>query len=361
MLSSAAKPPGWSLWRAPKAFVVLVLAVCLAAATSALPLSGLDVGTADRFVVLLVFAALSMLTCLRMERARQFLEGDAPDLAATWTFAAALCLDHVMAVAVVIVVYALQWSTQKKLHAGRFHRYVFSAGTVIIGVRVAQFAHNPALSAVLLVGANSVLIGAALIASGNPAGIRRMADLRAQATELVTIILGFATASLIEWHLLAGVATVPVIIGVQYVSLRRSVRQPSTIDSETGVLTARAWNALGDLRLRQVREAIVLQVLVTELGMRSLRQCAEVVRESVRPEDLIGRAADGFSVLVAEPGGSLLAQMLALQMQARLSSNGFDCYIGTAVTPDAGTSVDLQALTVTANAEVIVRAATAFV
>lgn len=359
MLSRAIHPASWTLRHAPSAFIGLTVAVWLASASSVLPLTGLDAGTMGRFAALAAFAAVATACCLRMERARKFLEAsDAPDLAAVWTFAAVLCLDHVLAVAMVIVVYALQWPGQRKVYVGRFHQYLFGAGTIIVGVRVAQFAHNPLLSAVLLVAANSVLIAVALIALGKPSDLRRMANVRGQATELVTIALGFVTASLITWHLLAGIVMVPVIVGVQYVSLRRSVRQPSTLDTETGVLTARAWNALGDLRLRQVREAIVMQVVIADMGMKSLQECVAVVRESVRPEDLIGRTMDGFSVLVAEPGGSLLGQMLALQMQARLAGNGIDGCIGIAVTPDCGSSVDLQGLTVAANAEVIVRAAT---
>lgn len=352
-------PGSWTLRQAPKAFIGLAAAVWLASAISVLPLTGLDATTLSRFAALVAFAAVAMAGCQRMERARKFIDtGDTPDLVATWTFAGVLCLDHVLAVAMVAVIYGLQWVPQRKAYVGRPHRYLFAAGTVVVGVRVAQFAHNPLLSAVFLVAANSLLIAVALVALGKPSDLRRMANVRAQATELVTIALGFATASLVTWHLLAGIVLVPVVVGVQYVSLRRSVRQPSTLDSETGVLTARAWNALGDLRLRQAREAIVMQVVVTELGMRSLQECVDVIRESVRPEDLIGRTMDGFSVLVAEPGGSLLGQMLALQMQARLAGNGIDCCIGIAVTPDCGSAVDLQGLTVAANAEVIVKAAT---
>jgi hypothetical protein len=164
------------------------------------------------------------------------------------------------------------------------------------------------------------------------------------------------SATLVERHLVLGVAAVPIIVVVQYVSLRRSIRQPSTIDPETGALTVRAWNALGALRLSQVREAIVLHVQVTDLGSETIAGCAKLVRASLRPEDLIGRGDDGFFVLVAGPGGSLLAGMLALQMRARLAMNGIVTYVGCAVTPDGGEPVDLQGMTVTAGADVIVRA-----
>ena len=53
----------------------------------------------------------------------------------------------------------------------------------------------------------------------------------------------------------------------------------------------------------------------------------------------------------------MLAELLALQMRARLAVNGIDTYVGFAVTPDRGRPVDLQGLAVTAGADAIVRAA----
>ena len=350
------QPRHWSLWRAPAAVISVVMAAYVLGTLTVFPLSVPDTRSVDRFFALMLIGGFCITVCVQMERARKFLEaGNAPNLAAAWTFAGLLCLDHVTAAALVLGIYALQWRSQRKVYVGRPHRYVFGAATVLIGVRAGQLVHDPVLSGLVLVGVNMTLIALVLVASGNVRGLRRLADVRSQLLELVTLVLGWTTATLVERQLILGLAVVPVIVAVQYVSLRRSIRQPSTIDAETGALTLRAWNALGDLRLAQVHEAIVLQVHVVHRGAETLAGCAKLVRASLRPQDLIGRGEDGFVVLVAGPGGTLLAEMLALQMRARLAMNGIDTYVGCAVTPDGGVPVDLQGMTVTAGADVIVK------
>ena len=347
----------WSLWRAPTPTLAVVLGAYAAALLAVFPLDVVPGSDARRFLALALSGIVCTILCLRMERARKFLEaGSVPNLTAAWTFAGALSLTHVSAIALVVVMYGVQWPVQRRVYVGRPHRYVFGAATVIIGTRLAEFTHGPILGGIAFTGTNMVLIAAVLVASGNAAGVRRLADLRAQGLELFTLVLGWMSATLVEWHLIFGVAAVPVVVVMQYVSLRRSIRQPSTIDAETGALTVRAWNALGMLRLAQVREAIVLHVQVTDLGTETIAGAAKLVRASLRPEDLIGRGDDGFFVLVAGPGGVLLAEMLALQMRARLAINGIGTYVGCAVTPDGGEPVDLQGMTVTAGADVIVRA-----
>ena len=354
---SSAEIRRWSLWRAPKPTLAVVLVAYAAALAALIPLGVVSLHDDQRFFALALSGILCTILCLRMERARKFLEaGSVPNLTAAWTFAGALSLNHVSAIALVVVMYGVQWPAQRRVYIGRPHRYVFGAATVIIGTRLAEFTHGPILAGMAFTGANMFMIATVLVASGNARGVRRLLDVRAQALELLTLVLGWMSATLVERHLFFGVAAVPIIVVVQYVSLRRSIRQPSTIDAETGALTVRAWNALGALRLGQVREAIVLHVQVTDLGTETISGAAKLVRASLRPEDLIGRGDDGFFVLVAGPGGALLAEMLALQMRARLAMNGIGTYVGCAVTPDGGDPVDLQGMTVTAGADVIVRA-----
>jgi hypothetical protein len=351
-------PRSWAVWRNSGPVVAFVLAVGLGAIACLLPLAPVSAAGLSRLGVLAVIAATTLLLCRRMERARRFLGAeDVPNLVATWTFAGALVLDHTSALVLVVGVYALQWPADRKVYAGRPHRYLYNAATVIIGVRCAQLVHGPLLAGAVLLIVNMALVVGVLTAAGNPGGIRRLGDLREQALEVLTLGLGWIAASLFEWHALATVAVLPVVVTVQYVALRRAVTQPSTIDPESGALTIRAWNALGALRLAQVAEAIVLQVTPAAPDAVGWAQCGAGVRSAVRPEDLVGRTADGFVVLVAGPGGDVLAQMLALQMRARLAVNGIDTYVGFAMTPDRGKPVDLQGLAVTASADVIVRAA----
>jgi hypothetical protein len=351
-------PRGWALWRNQRSFVVAVCAVFVAAAICMVPLQPSGSGDLTRFLVLALVGSLCVLTCVRMERARKFIEAEnAPNLVATWTFAAALTLDHVWATAMVALVYLLQWRAERKLHVGRPHRYVFGAATVVIAVRCSQFVHGPILAGAVLLAVNMGLVAAVLVVSGNARDALRMANLRQQGVEVGTLVLGWAMAALFQWHTLAIIGLVPVLIGVQYLALTLSIRQPSTFDRETGVLTARAWNALSVLRLAQTKEAVLLQLVMPDAVADRSAECATILRESVRPEDLIGRTSDGFSILVAGSGDEVLAELLGLQMRARLAVCGMDTYVGFAVTPDRGKPVDLQGLAVTASADVIVKAA----
>jgi hypothetical protein len=357
-MTSPLDPRGWALWRNPRSFVTAVCAVYVAAAVCLLPLQPGGAADLHRFLVLALVSSLTVLICVRMERARKFIEAEnAPNLVATWTFAAALTLDHLWATAMVAIVYLLQWQAERKLHAGRPHRYVFGAATVVVAVRCSQFVHGAILAGAVLLVVNVGLVAAVLVVSGHGRDALRMANLRQQSFEVGTLVLGWAAATLFQWHLLATVAVIPVLIGVQFLALSLSIRQPSSFDAETGVLTARAWNALGMLRLAQGKEAVLLHLVLADGACTRLAECAAILRESVRPEDLIGRTSDGFSILVGGSGGEMLAELLGLQMRARLAVCGIDTYVGFAVTPDRGKPVDLQGLAVTASADVIVKAA----
>ena len=347
----------WPLWRERRPVLATFLVVYIAAIAAAVPLSPIAPDQMIHFLVLVALGGVTTMLCWRMERARKFLEAsNVPNLAATWTFAGVLLLGPSLAVAAAVAIYGFQWGAQKKLYVGKTHRYLYNAAMVMVAVRVAQLVHNPLLSGLTLVGVNMALVAGFLAVSGRAVAIKRMASLAGQSTEALTFVLGWATALLLEAHLVFGPAVVPVVIGVQYVLLVWASRQPSTIDTDTGVLTARAWNALAGLRLSQVREAIVMHVAVAETGGRSWAECAAAVRASLRPEDLIGRTADGFVALVAGAGDMALADLLALQMRARLAVSRIETYIGLAVTPDGGDPVDLQGLSVAAGADAIIRA-----
>lgn len=357
-MTSPLDPRGWALWRNSRSFVIAVCAVYVAAAVCLLPLQPGGVGDLRRFLILALVGSLCVLTCVRMERARKFIEAEnAPNLVATWTFAAALTLDHVWATAMVATVYLLQWQAERKVYAGRPHRYVFSAATVVVAVRCSQLVHGPILAGAVLLAVNVGLVAAVLVVSGHARDVLRMANLRQQSFEVGTLVLGWTAATLFQWHLLASFAVVPVLIGVQYLALSLSIRQPSTFDAETGVLTARAWNALGVLRLAQGKEAMLLQMVLADGATARATECAAILRDSVRPEDLIGRTPDGFSILVGGSGTEMLAELMGLQMRARLAVWGIGTYVGFAVTPDRGKPVDLQGLAVTASADAIVKAA----
>jgi ABC-type multidrug transport system fused ATPase/permease subunit len=352
------RPAQWALWRQPRALVVVIVLAVAAALVSALPLRGVDAAQLPRFAALAGIGCATTAACWRMERVRKFLEAErAPNLAATWTFAAVLCLDPFFAAATTIAIYAVQWGAQRNVYVGRPHRYLYGASTVLLGVSAAEFVDAPLISGFVLVAVNTALIAGGFIAGGNVARIRAMASPSAHATEAATLVLGFITATLLAHGLVLVALPVPAILVVQYVALRRSIRQPSTMDTESGVLTARAWTALAQLRLTQARNAVVFQIQVNELGAARWSECAELVRASVRPEDLIGRSEDGFLVMVAGEGNPLLADMLALGMRSRLARRGINTYIGAAVTPDGGRPVDVQGLTVTAAADVVMRAA----
>ena len=349
-------PRHWALWREKRCVIAVLLTTYLAAVVASWPTSVIEAGQLLRFVMVAGVGALTTVACWRMERARKFLDSTkAPNLAAVWTFAGALVLDATLAIGVAVVIYAVQWGSQRKLYAGRVHIYFFNISMVVLAVRAAQLVHVALLSGLVLVAVNMVLLAIYLTALGTPAAIRRIMSVSGQLTEVVTFALGWVTADLVARHVVLAFAMIPVVVGLQYAALWRSVTRLSSIDSATGALTARAWHALATLKLSQVREAIVLHIMVTDLGGQSWADCAKVVRAFLRPEDLVGRAEDGFVVLVAGAGDAVLAEVLGLQMRARLTVAGMGTHIGSAVTPDGDRLIDLQGLTVTAGADVIVR------
>jgi hypothetical protein len=358
MTLGSARAAQWALWRQPRALVVMIMLAVAGAVVSALPLHGVDTAQLPRFAVLAGIGCATTAACWRLERVRKFLEVErAPNLAATWTFAAVLCLDPFFAAATTIAIYTVQWGAQRNVYVGRPHRYLYGASTVLLGVSAAEFVDAPLVSGFVLVAVNTALIAGGFIAGGNAARIRAMASPSAHATEAATLALGFFTATLLAHELALAVVPVPAILAVQYVALRRSIRQPSTTDAESGVLTARAWTALAQLRLSSARNAVVFQIQVNELGPASWSECAQLLRASVRPEDLVGRSESCFLVMVAGEGNALLANLLALGMRSRLAGRGISTHIGVAVTPDAGRPVDVQGLRVTAAADVVIRAA----
>ena len=348
----------WALWRSPAPVLALVIAVYLASGAAFIPLDHISTQTWIRLAALACAGSLCSLLCLRMERARKTLEeGHVPNLLGCWTFAGALCLGHTAAAVLVAVIYGVQWFTQRSIYVGVPYRYVFSAGTVVVSAWAVQLVHNPLLAGALYMATNAALVAAAMAVSGNARVVWPMlSDIREQSIVVGSMVLGYATASLTDIRLAYCVAPIPVILLVQYVSLLSHSRRSQTIDAETGVLTTRAWHALASLRLAQRSGAIVFVVLVQDFNGRSLRDCADAVREGVRPEDLIGRTDGGLSVLVAEPGGTLLANALGAQIRSRIAGVGIDSVLGSAVTPDGGSPVDLQGLTVTAAALAIVQA-----
>lgn len=357
-LAHTVRPAQWALWRQPRALVVVILVVVAAAFATALPVRGIDTAELPRFAVLAGIGCATTAACWRMERVRKFLEAErAPNLAATWTFAAVLCLDPFFAAATTIAIYVVQWGAQRKLYVGRPHRYLYGASTVLLGVRAAEFVDAPLVSGLVLVAVNTALIAGGFIAGGNASRIRPMTNPAAHVTEVVTLILGFVTGTLLEHDLALTALPVPAILAVQYVALHRSIRQPSTTDAESGVLTARAWTALAQLRLAQTRKAVVFQVQVDELSGATWCECAQLVRASVRGQDLIGRSERGFLVMVAGDGNTLLADLLGLGIRSRLAARGIRACVGVAVTPDGVKNVDVEGLTVTAAADVIIRAA----
>jgi hypothetical protein len=358
MTNPVASVRGWALWRSPAPVLALVLGVYLVSGVALIPLGHISIHAWARFAALAGAGSMCSLLCLRMERARKTLEGGhVPNLLGCWTFAGALCLGHTAAAVLVVTIYGVQWFTQRSIYVGVPYRYVFSAGTVIVAAWSVELVHSPLLAAVLYMTTNAALVAVAMAVSGNPGAVGPMlADAREQTIVIGSMALGYGTATLTDVHLAYCLAPVPVILAVQYLSLWSRARRSSVFDAETGVLTTRAWHALAALRLAHSRDAIVFVVLVQELNGRSLRDCADALRDSVRPEDLIGRTDDGLSVLVAEPGGLLLATALGAQITGRIAGVGIETALGSAVTPDGGSPVDLQGLTVTAAALAIVHA-----
>ncbi len=267
-------------------------------------------------------------------------------LTSVWTFAAALRLPLVPAVAVAVVVQAYVW-----LRAGRaraaFYKHVFSTASVLLAcgaagaVVTAGGGLGPVVIPVALVAytaVNSLLI-AAVVALSSPAPWDPRAlfgDVDDNVLELATLTLGALVALVLEINPWLVALVLPPLLVLHRAVLVGHLEELAATDGKTGLLNAHTWGVRAEHRLRradQVPHAVLVLDLdhfktVNDLyghlaGDQVLAAVADALRSEVRERDLVGRfGGEEFVILLVgqRGGGETDLGAVAERIRARVAA-----------------------------------------
>jgi diguanylate cyclase (GGDEF)-like protein len=338
-------PRGWKLWAVPRPFLVLVLAIDLAA----LAVIGL---TATVFPVtddsLMWFAVLVGLSVVHLEANRGIeqmrelaTEGRTyVDLKSIWSFAGLLLLPPPLVAALIVVTYGHSW-----FRVGRDilpHRWVFSAATVVLGsaagglvLALANSGDYPgslvgwagvgvvAAAAVARWAGNSLLVFIAMPLMDTGTTWRRALRMvfgtpGDDLEEFAALSLGAGVAALLTldaaWLLAFGVPLLLLHRGLQL----RKFEFAARVDADTGALKAPVWRELAAKQLERAhRKDVPVGYLLIRIdgfdalvarhaaagGRQAMHTVSGVVSSVVRDGDLVGRLPGAeLVVLLAEVG-----------------------------------------------------------
>jgi len=334
-------PGHWKLWRVPRPFLVLVLAVdTVAVAAIALTAGLYPVTTGDlaRFAVLAGLSAAHLEANRRVERMRELASEGVPyvNLKSIWTFAGLLLLPPPLVAALIAISYAHSW-----VRMGRAilpHRWTFSASTVVLAsaaggviLAAAYPLSYPTFSlgwsgvavvvavAIARWAVNSALVFVAMPLMSPTTSWRQAwrAVFRTpedDLTEFAALGLGALVAAALALDapvLLAALA--PLVMAVHRSIHLSQFAHAAQRDRETGALRLEPWLELAGKQLERAErlEAGVgyLFVRLDEVDARLAevpdgrigRLVADTIRSEVREGDLVGRLPGGvdFAVLLA--------------------------------------------------------------
>ncbi|MHA6630726.1 diguanylate cyclase [Pseudonocardia sichuanensis] len=330
---------------------------------------------------------------LRVERVRRrIIDTLHVDLSSVWTFAAAVLVPPVLAVAVAIVVFTHLWWRSWRPRVA-VYRHVFSTATIVLSCLAAAAVagvhrdggsglDGEGAGVLLLAGAilvyttvNTALVAGA-VAMSNPQpdiskALGRWDDIL---LEFATLSLGAITAVALSINPMLVVLVLPPLLVLHRAVLVKHLEEAANTDGKTGLLNAAAWHVQAERVLHRRRRADGMRgVLVLDLdhfkavndthghlaGDHVLAAVADVLRTEVRERDLVGRfGGEEFVVMLAGLEGSGSAELEAVADRIRrrvaelrveiptpdgpLSVMGLSVSIGCALSPDTG--VDLRDL-----------------
>jgi diguanylate cyclase (GGDEF)-like protein len=327
-----------------------ILVVELAALALVLARTGDGAPTTQALGYALVVATFGIVhteLAVGVERARLLVTGPAHvGLTSVWTFAAALRLPLVPAVAVAVVVQAYMW-----LRAGRaraaLYKHVFSTASVVLAcgaagaVVTAGGGLGPVVIPVALVAytaVNSLLIAAVVaLASPAPRDPRALfGDVDDNVLELATLTLGVLVALVLEINPWLVALVLPPLLVLHRAVLVGHLEEVAATDGKTGLLNAHTWSARAEHRLRgagQVPHAVLVLDLdhfktVNDLyghlaGDQVLAAVADALRSEVRERDLVGRfGGEEFVILLVgqREGGESDLGAVAERIRARVAA-----------------------------------------
>jgi diguanylate cyclase (GGDEF)-like protein len=392
-------PGSWELWRLPSRAVALVLAVEIAAvafvvAHVAMP----DPGVSDGDTLALA-AFLTLLSVVHTELAtgierirRRAAETSYFDLSSVWTFAAALLLPPVLAVAVIAAVYLHLWKRVWRPANVPLHRHLYTTATVMLAAGAAHTAvewarglpgssHDLAAVAAIAVAVLVYVVVNTLLVAGVIALTREWPGVRGlvgrwddNAMEVGTLCMGGLAAVAIGSTPWLVALVLPPILVLHRAVLVRQLEEVASTDAKTGLLNSAAWQTEAARALRRAQRARgAAAVLILDLdhfklvndahghlaGDDVLAAVAAQLRAGVREGDLVGRfGGEEFVVLLADlpAGASGRAEVRSVAERLRrlvaeldvkvctpdgnLTINGLSVSVGGAAVPADGTTLD---------------------
>jgi diguanylate cyclase (GGDEF)-like protein len=379
--------PRWPIWSLPRSVLSIIVLVEVLAA--GLVVAGvvrgyLPVGESPMITLAVLTGAgiLSTEASLGVERIRrQSDETPHIDLSSVWTFAAAVLLPGVLAVAVVIVIYSYMYLRVWRLAQVPLHRVLFSTATVVLAVQASAAVigfgagldpfHSIAGLATLVVGllayavVNMTLIVTAIVLSGSNrswATFRQVLGHGDDAVlEFATLSMGALTAAAMAVFGPAyAVLVLPPLIVLHRTVLVRQLEEEASTDGKTGLLNAAAWHIEADRVVRRVERfegnaTVLLMDLDTFkqvndqhghlVGDQVLAVVAGAIEASVRDDDLVGRyGGEEFVVLLPAPDGDpgrIGAEAVANRIRQRIEQLRIDAssHVGDVVVCDLSVSI----------------------
>lgn len=406
----------WALWQSPPRVRVYVLTVTVVAAAAVVgtgfwvPVTGT---AAIRFAVLAGCAAVYIELTRTIERRREFARQGANspylDTKSVWSFAAAVVLPPILAMAMVGLTYALAWWRVWPARSGRrpvpLYRWTFSGCSVLLGTITAAAVlavgmhHFPGLPATtapagvldlaVIVAAgglrwliNTALVFAAILVSTPHA---RPADLfdgfAEHSLEAGAMALGVVAAIVLVVNPIALVLIVVAMVALHRAVLVRQYQHQARVDAKTGLLTADWWHEqAGQLLARARARGETVGVLMFDLdhfkaindehghlaGDAALRAVAGALAGETRVTDLVGRwGGEEFAALVTGVRGEPALRSIAERIRRRVGCLVVDVgaeddprllgeltvSVGGAIVPPDGAVIDVDAAVLVADAE----------
>ena len=388
---------GWRLWTLPGRVRALLVgveltAVCLLTAdiiVHGVPRTMSWWLTASTLVVI---SGVHVEISLHAERLRRRIaETRFIDLSSVWTFAGALLLPPLLAVAVVIVSYTHLYFRVFRPAGTPPHRQFYSTSTVVVAVYLVDFVQHlfgridwgftswltvVEIAACLVVyTCTNMLLVVGVIRLSQPDGkfltILAGGDI---ALETASLSLGgiVATTVIPNGVFLVVLVLLPLIL-MEQTTLIRQLETLATTDTKTGLLNAAGWRSRAlQVLVAAEREKTAVGVLIVDLdffkevndrhghlvGDTVLRAVAEVISTEIRDRDEAGRfGGEEFVIVLAavrpekeRDGGAVRdvgerirrrIENLEVGAGAGAPISGLTASIGAAVFPDAGGDLDV--------------------
>lgn len=311
--------------------VVLVTAGLSQTTTEALPVFG---------IIALLGLVSAELTRGGERVRRRFSDVPHTNMSSIWVLPAALLLPTTLAAATVVVLYLQLWlRCWYRARGVPPYRLVFNMAVVVLaGQAAAAVVRQTAPGALATLGelrslaalaaavlaysvVNSGLVAVAFGLLQGRLNVRHLfGSHRENAVEHATVGLGLCVAVLLVSQPLLVMALLPALVLLHRCVLLRQLEEAAETDHKTGLLNSSAWTSRAAAELaRAARDGTALGVLMIDLdhfkrindahghlvGDRVLQLVAEVLRQCVRPYDLLARfGGEEFVVLLRDLSAS---------------------------------------------------------